>query len=223
MCLITRSRLLTYEISFRGIPFIWFLSFHVLSPRHGVQQSINAQFYLYVAMAPAASSAECSPLLRPSHEDDSEAASIKSHGHQPATSRRLAVAIPCLLLLAAVEIGVKLLTVPMAQIQEGIICRGHYPDVVETPEDPRCKDEVVQSDLSMLQGWEMTFALIPGLLTAVPYGIMADRYGRKVTLSLSLLGMTMVEAAEIVICRPHHTVDPGSILPEQFIEAGLTR
>ncbi|KAF4504262.1 hypothetical protein G6O67_008435 [Ophiocordyceps sinensis] len=88
----------------------------------------------------------------------------------------------------------------MNQIQEGIICQMWHPGIPEPSKDVRCKDRDVQSELSTLRGWELTFGLIPGLLTAIPYGIIADRYGRKVVLSLSLFGITLVQAVDIIIC-----------------------
>ncbi|KAF4511925.1 hypothetical protein G6O67_001122 [Ophiocordyceps sinensis] len=101
---------------------------------------------------------------------------------------------------STLEIGATLVSTPMSQIQEAIICKVHHPDTSEPSTDARCKDQGVQSELSTLQGWELTFGLLPGLLTAVPYGIAADRYGRRVILSLSLLGFALVQATDAVIC-----------------------
>ncbi|KJZ71934.1 hypothetical protein HIM_08690 [Hirsutella minnesotensis 3608] len=141
---------------------------------------------------------ETSPLLRTGDDEDNPRA---GHGPEPlTTSRRLSIAVPCLLLMLAAEIGSNLLTVPMSQIAEGIICRRLYPDVgSETWEDARCKNSTVQAELSMLQGWEITFGLIPGLVTAIPYGLLADKYGRKAILCLSITGMILAQITDIVI------------------------
>lgn len=125
-----------------------------------------------------------------------------------APPRRVAVVVPCLLLLAAVEIGSALVAVPMNQIQEGIMCRERYPNVLASATDARCKGSDVQSALSSLQGWELTFGLVPGLLTAVPYGIAADRYGRRPVLGLSLLGICIVQAVDIVVCESRRVPFP---------------
>ncbi|EHK18451.1 uncharacterized protein TRIVIDRAFT_158459 [Trichoderma virens Gv29-8] len=119
-------------------------------------------------------------------------------------SRRIAVAVLCLLLLLIVEFAATLLTISISQIEEGVLCRSFYPDVNNPATDLRCKSENVQSELSTIQGWGFTFAIIPGLITAVPYGVAADKYGRRVILSLSILGLLLVEAGVTIICRfPH--------------------
>ncbi|ODA77560.1 hypothetical protein RJ55_07189 [Drechmeria coniospora] len=85
-------------------------------------------------------------------------------------------------------------------IQEGIICRQRFPNVTDPVRDPLCKHRDVQSELSIIQGWEATFGLIPGILTGVPYGVAADRYGRRIVLALSLLGLAMSQLTDVVIC-----------------------
>lgn len=147
---------------------------------------------------PRAASSERTPLLPDSAGHSSDAAPCVAYEGEIPPLRRLAIALPYLLVFLAFEIAVSLVAIPMSPIQEVIICRKHYADVVGA--DPRCKNEVVQSELSMLKGWEVTFALIPGMVTAVPYGMAADKYGRRLVLGLSLLGLTLSQAADIIIC-----------------------
>jgi MFS family permease len=37
----------------------------------------------------------------------------------------------------------------------------------------------------------MTFSCIPGILVAMPFGMVADKYGRKLVLLLALLGVIL--------------------------------
>ncbi|KAL7908231.1 hypothetical protein GGI35DRAFT_453658 [Trichoderma velutinum] len=135
--------------------------------------------------------------------DSNDATPGNTHD-QIGISRRITIALLCLLLLLVVEFAATLLTISVSQIEEGILCRRFFPDVNDTITDPRCKSENVQSELSTIQGWGFTFAIIPGVITAVPYGVAADKYGRSVILSLSLLGIVLVEAGAVIICRfPH--------------------
>lgn len=106
-----------------------------------------------------------------------------------------------LAIMLAVELGGTLATTPLLQVQEGIVCREHHTNVTQPTTDPRCKDSVVQADFAMLQGWEATFALIPGLLLSIPYGMASDKYGRRIILFLSILGIALVETAVIIICK----------------------
>lgn len=146
--------------------------------------------------------AEARPLLQSSARNHDSPSASSTHEPRSASQRLgLALVLPCLLLILLVEIGATLITTPMNQIQEGIICQMWHPGIPEPSKDVRCKDRDVQSELSTLRGWELTFGLIPGLLTAIPYGIIADRYGRKVVLSLSLFGITLVQAVDIIICK----------------------
>ncbi|KAG0645285.1 MFS efflux pump [Hyphodiscus hymeniophilus] len=88
---------------------------------------------------------------------------------------------------------------PWMRIQEDIVCRAYYkrtfPHEFENPHDPipedRCKVADVQGKLAKLRGWDQTFSCLPSIITAVPYGVMADKYGRKIVMFLSLLGIIM--------------------------------
>lgn len=148
--------------------------------------------------------AEERPLLQSPVETDDLAWDSSSTRKPTGASQHpgLALVVPCLLLILLAEIGSTLITTPMSQIQEGIICQSRHSGILDPSKDIRCKDGDVQSELSTIQGWDLTFGLVPGLITAVPYGIAADKYGRKVILSLSLFGVTLVQAADMVICKP---------------------
>ncbi|KAL2133861.1 hypothetical protein VTI74DRAFT_1533 [Chaetomium olivicolor] len=58
-------------------------------------------------------------------------------------------------------------------------------------DDPVCKGPDVQGYLAMLRGWQATFDCVPGIVGAVPYGVLSDRWGRRPVLALSLGGITL--------------------------------
>lgn len=64
----------------------------------------------------------------------------------------------------------------------------HIAGGIVLADDPVCKSPDVQGYLAMLRGWAATFDAIPGIVGAVPYGILSDRWGRKGVLALSLGG-----------------------------------
>ncbi|KAK8022905.1 MFS multidrug transporter [Apiospora marii] len=66
--------------------------------------------------------------------------------------------------------------------------------------DPRCKGNDVQTELSFIRGWQSTLDYIPSLLTAVPYGFLADRRGRELVLRLSLIGITLASSFVVLVC-----------------------
>ncbi|KAK2013655.1 hypothetical protein LZ32DRAFT_511908, partial [Colletotrichum eremochloae] len=103
-------------------------------------------------------------------------------------------------LLTIFELGCCLIAIPLNQVLEAIICRNFYPQAPPSVNDLRCKAKAVQDELSIIRGWQSTLELIPSLLTAIPYGFLADRQGREMVLGLSLLGMTLSSTFYILIC-----------------------
>ncbi|PMB64228.1 hypothetical protein BM221_010022 [Beauveria bassiana] len=105
----------------------------------------------------------------------------------------------CFFLSICMEISNILITIPLNQILESIICRQLVSDHASGI-DPRCKNENVQRELSFIRGWQLTFDLIPGLLTAMMYGLAAKKYGRQFILALAVLGATLAATFVLVVC-----------------------
>lgn len=106
-----------------------------------------------------------------------------------------------------VSIGDNMNQAPWMRIQEDIVCRAYYrstfPNELKYSLDPIpegwCKVPDVQAKLAMLRGWGHTFSCIPSIFTAVPYGVIADKYGRKIVMFLCLMGICLIVAwAEFV-------------------------
>ncbi|KAM0240811.1 hypothetical protein ACHAP5_007846 [Fusarium lateritium] len=87
----------------------------------------------------------------------------------------------------------------LSQILEGILCR-QYHGATDPTLDPRCKDEDVQGELSIILGMKATFELLPTVIFSIPYGLAADVYGRKPVLILATLGCVLYGLAGLVIC-----------------------
>jgi MFS family permease len=85
-----------------------------------------------------------------------------------------------------------MLVIPALRLYKSAICRQYYhkqdgkwyPDI----DEGQCKIPEIQSSLATLIGWKMAFDALPGFLTAVWYGNLADQYGRKPVLIAALLG-----------------------------------
>ncbi|KAK4186417.1 major facilitator superfamily domain-containing protein [Podospora australis] len=131
---------------------------------------------------------------------------IKNEG-QRALIRPAVIAL-VFVVMFLVELGVGMSIPPMNAIMEAIICRQMHPDAFDTSpttgttlqycagglilsDDPVCKSPDVQGYLAMLKGWTSTFECIPGILMAVPYGILSDRRGRRPVLGFTVVGMVL--------------------------------
>ncbi|EJP67264.1 MFS transporter [Beauveria bassiana ARSEF 2860] len=90
---------------------------------------------------------------------------------------------------------------PLNEISEAIICRNIFGQVPDPASDPRCKDSQVQAELALISGWELTFGLIPSLVVGVPFGLAADKYGRRAVILLTSVGVVLSTLLTIVICR----------------------
>ncbi|RAK73277.1 putative MFS multidrug transporter [Aspergillus fijiensis CBS 313.89] len=119
-------------------------------------------------------------------------------------SRKLTVMIAASILILAVDFGFYLTAAPQTKIFEDIVCQnylttlGNPADTV--PTEGICKSEPVQSELALVNGWKETSDVLPGILLSVPYGVLADRWGRKPVLLLGLLGTLLGELWVRIVC-----------------------
>lgn len=126
----------------------------------------------------------------------------KRRPKKPKTASGAAYIVAILLAhIVALELSNSFIEPSLGQLEEAAICRDYFgnDDVRDPATDPRCKSEPVQSELSMLQGVELTIALLPGLLTSVPYGIAAERYGRRVILIVCTFGLMLMYPLDLVV------------------------
>ncbi|QLI64713.1 uncharacterized protein G6M90_00g005880 [Metarhizium brunneum] len=63
--------------------------------------------------------------------------------------------------------------------------------------NPSC----AKKDYALLQSWKAAIEIVMLVLTAAPFGMAADAYGRKRILQLSVAGITSAQAFDIVIGR----------------------
>lgn len=162
---------------------------------------------------------ESAPLLGEQHESDASAnaAHPDSSPAQDSEGRpklpdglaRLRVLLLLCSSVVAADFGYSLAYAPQLSISESIICnqyhhRGggisHAIQASAVPGgSPLCKSPEVQGELALLYGWKDTFDMIPGILLALPYGLAADRIGRKPIILLALTGMILEESLTRII------------------------
>ena len=112
-----------------------------------------------------------------------------------------------LALIFALELSVGAFSPASAAIMERILCRDFYPEFAngtssaEWIPDGDCKVPEVQAPLAMLRGWALTFEAIPALLSAVPWGILSDRWGRKPVMTIGVLGIVLNATFATLVCE----------------------
>ncbi|KAK4219174.1 major facilitator superfamily domain-containing protein [Rhypophila decipiens] len=70
-----------------------------------------------------------------------------------------------------------------------------------SPPPSECKTSpLVQAEFSIINSWSVVLQLLPGLVMAVPMGLLADKHGRTVVMALSMAGMTLGYGFSILVC-----------------------
>ncbi|KAH8150986.1 uncharacterized protein LAJ45_05169 [Morchella importuna] len=113
----------------------------------------------------------------------------------------------CFVIIVTVDMAGYLSSAPQVRLFESIVCLDYYrendPSLIggdgSVPEE-LCKVDSVQREIAMLNGMQTLFSNIPGVVLAIPFGVMADRYGRRPMLMLTLLGLSLSSAWVLLIC-----------------------
>ncbi|KAH7126377.1 COP9 signalosome complex subunit 2 [Dactylonectria estremocensis] len=140
----------------------------------------------------------------------------------PPKSLQRRVLVMCIVFLFLVEVSQFIMEAPLQNILEDIICRNYYPDhLLREPsiQDARCKSNEVQKTLAMVRGWSLAFEMatpdkiIKAMIAQFPFGIIADKYGRRPVLFLSVLGCTLQTTWVMVVLLFPNVFSIWAMLP----------
>lgn len=118
------------------------------------------------------------------------------------------------IMVILVDLAGFFLEAPQTKILEGIICSRHYTAsaaTATTTDEPDCTVGPVQSELATVTQMLNTFNRLPGLVVAIPFGILADRYGRRTVLLLAILGALLQDAVSKTILWHPDLINPRLI------------
>jgi MFS family permease len=110
-------------------------------------------------------------------------------------------------LMVILDISGYLAIAPQTKIFQDIICADYYlrsNGSTATALDIShydCKIEPITSEVALINGWKDTFDQLPGIVFALPWGIAADRVGRKPVLLLGVLGCLLGELWMKSVCK----------------------
>ncbi|GAB7352788.1 hypothetical protein MBLNU459_g3409t2 [Dothideomycetes sp. NU459] len=155
---------------------------------------------------------EQTPLLRSRSASVSEMA---EGAEKRVMAPRTIVAIVIWFLLI-VQFGSELTESPFIRIVESIYCYEYWeiadpskllagrdtvrPGAMGGVEERWCKVAKIQSQVASLRGWQTFLDGIPSLLLAIPFGIIADKYGRKPILTLAMCSFPLRLAWLYTVC-----------------------
>jgi hypothetical protein len=112
----------------------------------------------------------------------------------------------CIAIAIIADIGEYLFLAPQVRLFESVICTDYYlrEDHSLVGRDGSvlekfCKVDPVQDKVAMILGWQSSFKSIPAILLPIPYGYLADTYGRKWIAVLAMLGYTLSLASTLFI------------------------
>lgn len=125
---------------------------------------------------------------------------VGSDVDQPTASRR-GLIVSSLLILLSCNLYSIIVDTAGNQLVEGAACKQLHPEVTNWYHDPICKSLDVQDRLALITGWEFSWALVPGLLLAIPYGVFMDRYGPRAMLIFVALGGLITQTLYLVVSK----------------------
>ncbi|KAJ5290054.1 uncharacterized protein N7443_010307 [Penicillium atrosanguineum] len=155
-------------------------------------------------------------MMFPEIERDIETPLIspKSEERKAAQQCRLQILLPVYTVSFLLLLAMSVIAAAQADVVENIICRRyHDPELDLTNQPLDCKSEAVQSEVALVQGWGDSLAQIPGrmpqrsqyidvfelnsqiwfvgIFFVLPYGLLADKCGRKPVFILSFVGIVL--------------------------------
>ncbi|KAJ5794581.1 MFS transporter [Penicillium paradoxum] len=121
--------------------------------------------------------------------------------------QRFSVFVLCILFLTTGDFGISLVTIPQTRLYESIACYQYYESQDPSRIGPDgsvperlCKIAPVQGEVAFIRGYEALFTAIPGVALAIPYGLLADRWGRKPVVLMSIIGILLSMAFTLAVC-----------------------
>ncbi|KAI1136086.1 MFS general substrate transporter [Hypoxylon sp. FL0543] len=139
---------------------------------------------------------ESSPLLtdqrprRPSHRPTLSVTSIASVHVPKIHNGRTIVNLLCIIAFIASS-ATGFIGIPVTRVLEDVVCRHYYGDGNGPIDEQACKENAIQENVAFIMALTSSLDAAVGFLAAFPWGLVADRIGRKPVVSIALLGILL--------------------------------
>ena len=170
---------------------------------------------------------ERQPLLPAAsiHSNDSNGSGQPRNGRWPVSSidsiraflsSDAAITIICVFTLQfLISFAKHVVEVPIVRLFETAICDRYYsthPDADSGRDGPRsCKLPPIQDQLALITGFRFGFDAFGGVISAIYYGGLADRLGRRLVLILFCIGTLLSLLWIVLVCYLNE------VLPTQLV------
>lgn len=139
---------------------------------------------------------EQTPLLAAPRQDDAtgdcrsdrDGSRFGSGDQQPPKYK---VIILLSLILTSYLIGASIFAVPLNNLVDDHLCRKLFPSSPDGCKGDPAQRDAVSAEFADLDAWSLTFTLLPSLLSSIPFGVLADKVGRRTTFFLNTIGLTL--------------------------------
>ncbi|KAI0433319.1 major facilitator superfamily domain-containing protein [Xylaria sp. FL1042] len=159
---------------------------------------------------------ETEPLLSPRDSRENSVKTPPSHQTR-CTWPWIYVVLGCIVVAIVSEIGEYLYAAPRVRLFESVSCTRYYlqhdPSVIRpdgSVPEYLCKVDPVQDEVTTVLGWQLFCDSVPAIILPLPFGYLADRYGRKWILHISMIGYTLTWASTLFFIGVLH-------LPLQYV------
>ncbi|KAH7388904.1 major facilitator superfamily domain-containing protein [Cadophora sp. MPI-SDFR-AT-0126] len=141
---------------------------------------------------------EASPLLPETQQPQRPAATSRFHVTTP---RNIVLLLALNILILASAGG--LTVVPQTRLLEDIFCHRYYGDIkgLSDIDESLCKIDSIQSELAYVNGLTTAVEAVVGMTFAFPFGILADKIGRKPVYMISMIGTTLYLVSTMLVIR----------------------
>ncbi len=151
-------------------------------------------------MSSAAEEEEERPLL--GSELGSESGDHVADPDQHGDAHRRRVIAMSFAMVVLVDLAAFFLDAPQTSILESTICSRYYESIPDEHQHD-CTAGPVQAELATVNQMLNTFNRLPGFIVAIPFGIMADSYGRRPVLILNIVGALLQDViSKVILLRP---------------------